>query len=76
MTEQEWLDIFGDNLRDILDEYGYNQRDFAEAIGVDPTTISRYINKQRMPTIKALINMSYELDMTLDELMDLGGRIY
>lgn len=75
MSEYEWLETFGDNLKNILDEYGYNQKDFADAIGVTEATVSRYINKRSMPSIKALINMSYELDISLDELMDLGGRI-
>ena len=76
MTEQEWIDIFGDNLRDILKEYGYTQRDLADAIGVTESTISRYINKQRMPTVPILINMSLELGIELDEFVIFGDRIY
>lgn len=76
MTEQEWIDIFGDNLRDILKEYGYTQRDLADAIGVTESTISRYINKQRMPTVPILINMSLELGIELDEFAIFGDRIY
>ena len=75
MTEQEWLDIFSDNLRDILQEYGYSQREFAEAIGVTEVTVSRYINRQRMPTIKTLINMSMELGLDLEEFANFGERI-
>ena len=58
MSELEWMDIFGDNLRDILIEQGYTQRDLADAIGVDKGTISRYINKERMPTVTNLINIT------------------
>lgn len=76
MTEQEWINIFGDNLRDILKEYGYTQRDLADAIGVTESTISRYINKQRMPTVPILINMSLELGIELDEFAIFGDRIY
>lgn len=76
MSEQEWLDIFGDNLRDILKEYGYTQKDLAEAIGVSEITISRYIHKQRIPTVPILINMSLELGIELDEFAIFGDRIY
>ena len=76
MSEQEWLNIFGDNLRDILKEYGYTQRDFADAIGVTEATISRYINKQRMPSVPILINMSMELGIELEEFANFGERIY
>lgn len=76
MSEQEWINIFGDNLRDILKEYGYTQRDLADAIGVSEVTISRYINKQRMPTVPILINMSMELGIDLEEFAVFGDRIY
>ena len=75
MSEQEWLDIFGDNLRDILKEYGYTQKDLADSIGVSEMTISRYINKQRIPTVPILINMSLELGIDLDEFAIFGERI-
>lgn len=76
MSELEWMDIFGDNLRDILIEQGYTQRDLADAIGVDKGTISRYINKERMPTVTNLINMSMELGIDLEEFAIFGDRIY
>lgn len=75
MTEQEWVNIFGDNLRDILQEYGYTQREFADAVGVTESTISRYINKERMPSVKVLINMSMELGIDLEEFANFGDRI-
>lgn len=76
MSEQEWLDIFGDNLRDILIEQGYTQKEFADAIGVSESTISRYIQKQRMPTVPILINMSMELGIDLEEFANFGERVY
>lgn len=76
MSEVEWLDIFGDNLRDILIEQGYTQKDLAESIGVTEATISRYINKERMPTVTNLINMSMELGIDLEEFAIFGDRIY
>ena len=59
MGEQEWLDIFGDNLRDILEEQWTSRSEIAEAIGVSEATISRYINKTQMPSVRSLINMSW-----------------
>lgn len=76
MSEREWLDIFANNLQEILCEYGYNQKQFAEAIGVSEATVSAYLNKRKMPGVKALTNISYELGLTFDELMDFGDRIY
>ena len=75
MTELEWMDIFGDNLRDILKEYGMTQKDLADESGLSETTISRYIKKQRIPNMKAIVNIANALDLTTDELINLNERI-
>ena len=75
MGEQEWLDIFGDNLRDILEEQWTSRSEIADAIGVSEATISRYINKTQMPSIRSLINMSCQLSIPLDELIDFDCMI-
>lgn len=75
MSELEWLDIFGDNLRGIIDEYGITQSELAEDIGVSEAAISNYIHKKKMPSIKTIINMAYALDMDIDELIDFDDTI-
>ena len=75
MTELEWMNIFGDNLRDILKEYGMTQKDLADESGLSETTISRYIKKQRIPNMKAIVNIANALDLTTDELINLDERI-
>lgn len=75
MTEQAWLDIFGDNLSELLSEAGMNQADLAEATGLSTATISHYINKRKMPGTRALVNIAAALNMSLDELMDFGDTI-
>ena len=75
MTELEWMDIFGDNLRDILKEYGMTQKDLADESRLSETTISRYIKKQRIPNMKAIVNIANALDLTTDELINLDERI-
>lgn len=75
MSEQKWLKTFADNLRDILEEYGYSQRDFADCTDISEGTISRYISARQMPNIRSLVNMSMELGIRFDELMDFGYMI-
>lgn len=75
MSEAEWLGIFGDNLKEWMAEFGHDQKSLADAIHVSEATVSRYINKQRMPSIKAIINLVYELNISFDELLDFGSRI-
>lgn len=71
----EWISIFGDNLIDIMDEKGYTQEQLANETGLTQSTISKYINKKQMPSIKAIVNLAYALDCTTDELIEFGDII-
>lgn len=75
MTELEWMDIFGDNLKDMLKDYGMTQKDLANETGLSKSTISQYINKQKVPSMKAIVNIANALDITTDELINLDERI-
>ena len=75
MTEVEWLDIFSANLIDMLNEQGYSQEELAYEINLSQGTISKYINKKQMPSLKAIINIAYALDCSIDELIDFGDTI-
>lgn len=74
-TQEEWTDIFGDNLRDVLKETGYTQTDLAKATYIKRESINQYIKKKRVPEIPALIEMSAELDISIHELAFFGERI-
>lgn len=75
MTEVEWLDTFGDNLYELMQESGYTQIELADKSYLSQATISNYINKQKMPGIKAIVNLSYALDCRVDDLVDFGDMI-
>lgn len=76
MTELEWLDIFGDNLVSLLRDARMSQRELADATGLTEATISYYINKRKMPGLKAIINIAYAFDVSVDELIDFGEMIH
>lgn len=69
MSELELIDIFGDNLRDVLEESGYSQSELAEGTGLTKSTISKYINKQIMPSLKSVMNICLFLDCNIDDLL-------
>jgi transcriptional regulator with XRE-family HTH domain len=75
MTLKEWIDNFGDNLVEILEEKGMTQNDLVRDSGISAGSINAYIHKQSPPGIKAIINIAYALDMSVDELVDFGDRI-
>ena len=75
MSEVEWLDIFADNLREILEDYRMSQKELADVTGLSEGTISNYINKRQLPGIKAIINISEALNMSIDDLIFFGETI-
>lgn len=75
MTRGEWKDIFGNNLNDLLQEKGFSQRQLAKDSGISMGAISDYVNKFTAPSIFAVINMAYTLDIDIDELIDFGEPI-
>lgn len=75
MAEQEWINIFGDNLSDMLKDANMTQRELADAAGISEAIISDYINKRKAPGLKALINISLVMSCSLDELMDFEEMI-
>lgn len=76
MSEQEFIDIFADNLRSLMYEVGISQNELAKEIGVDKSVISRYLNKQTMPSIKNFLNICYVLECDTRELFELYDLIH
>ena len=75
MSQQEWLDIFGDNLANILEEEKMSQKELSRLTGLSESTISKYINKLQMPTVRAIINISYALDWSFEDMLNYGDII-
>lgn len=49
---------------------GYSKKDMASAIGVSPSTYSRYEKGLAMPSVKTLYLISTLADMTMDAFVD------
>lgn len=75
MSQQEWLNIFVDNLVSILEEEQVSQKELSRLTGLSESTISRYINKLQMPTVRAIINISYALDWSFEDMLNYGDII-
>lgn len=75
MTELEWIDIFGDNLVDMLKDANMTQQELADATGLSKATISAYIKKRKAPGLKAIINIAHALNCSVDELIDFEEMI-
>ena len=75
MSQQEWLDIFGDTLASILEEQQISQKELSRLTGLSESTISRYINKLQMPNMRAIINISYALNWSFEDMLNYGSML-
>ena len=69
MSEVELIDIFAENLRYTMRDVRITQAELAKYSGLSESTISRYLAKERLPNVRALINICYVLNCTLDDLL-------
>ena len=54
---------------------GVNIRDMLEETGISRSTISHYINGDKLPSVNNLINIAYALDCEITDLLDMYCRI-
>lgn len=69
MTEKEFIDIFAENLIDIMQETGTTQRELAKDSHLTEAAISRYLSRDRMVSSRALVNIAIALNCNLDDLV-------
>lgn len=75
MTQEEWKETFGDNLASILQEQGMTQNELAKATGLSSSRISDYIHGYSAPSVFAIINMAYVLELDIGEFIDFGETV-
>lgn len=75
MTELEWMKTFGQTLKNKLDDAWMTQRELAEESGISESSISYYINGERIPKIRSIINIAHALSCDPAELIDFGDII-
>ena len=69
ITESELIEVFRNNLIDMMEEKGYSQKDLSYETGLSEMTISRYVNGQSMPKLSALFNLAVVFDCELEDLV-------
>lgn len=70
MDEIEMLEVFSNNLKKLMKENDIDQKKLACNIGVTQSTISRYLNGQRLPSVYMLLRLSEELCCSMDDFFE------
>lgn len=75
ISEVELINIIADNLRDVMKEKRYSQKELAFEAGISEGALSSYLNKQKLIGIRALINICEALDCNADDLLPFKGTM-
>lgn len=75
MSREEFMQLFSENLRKKMKEAKMTRIKLSKKTGICIQSISNYTNMHTTPSIENLINISYALDCTIDELVDFGDTI-
>lgn len=61
--------MIGDNIKRLMKENGYTQKQLAIRLQCTESAISKYVNNDREPSIRILKNLAISLGVTVDELI-------
>jgi transcriptional regulator with XRE-family HTH domain len=61
--------VIGDNIKRLMKENGYTQKQLAMRSGCTECAISRYVNNERVPCTMILKNLAISLGVSVDELI-------
>lgn len=58
-------------LRDEIKNSNLTQKEIAEKLGINPSTLSKYMNQNKYPAIETFANLCEILDASADEILGL-----
>jgi transcriptional regulator with XRE-family HTH domain len=61
---------FGDILKELLEQRGLPQKEFAQILGFTPSALSNYIHNTREPDYDTLVRISDYFHVSVDFLLD------
>ncbi len=69
MTEDEFIKLIGNKIKNKREELGLRQIDFAHLIGIEDSSLRRIESGRTNPTVKTLFRIAKALKIELSELM-------
>jgi transcriptional regulator with XRE-family HTH domain len=75
LTENEWMLLFSRTVSQLMYDQRISQAELARETGLGDYTISRYLNRRRMPNIANVLKIAYVLRCDVEDLIDFGDVI-
>lgn len=63
------MKIFGERVKITLKENGVTQKELAQAINAQPTTVCEWLNGHNEPPMQAIVDIARFLDVSTDYLL-------
>ncbi len=63
------LELIQKRLREVIKQSPYSQKEIAEAIGVSPQTVSKYMRENMFPALDTLSKLCIFLDVSADYIL-------
>ena len=61
-------------LREEIKNSSLSQKEIAEKLGINPSTISKYIRQNKFPSLDTFANLCAILDVSADDILGLTNR--
>lgn len=75
LTEAQWRRKFSEKVQKIMAYKGFSQRELAKMAKIPEPTLSRYLNRQRIPRADQIVNIAKALDCSVTELIQFGEMV-
>lgn len=59
-------------LREAIKNSGLSQKEIAEKLGINPSTVSKYVRLDKFPSIDTFANLCDVLDVSADDILGLN----
>ena len=58
-------------IKDLREDSDLTQKEIAEKLGINPSTVSKYLRQDKFPAIDTFANLCEILDVSADEILGL-----
>ncbi len=65
------IDEIQKRLREAIAQSGISQKDIADKLGINPSTVSKYMRLDKYPSLDTFANICEVLDVSADEILGL-----
>jgi len=68
MAKSPAMSLLAENVKRLLNSYGWRQKDLAEATGILPTNLSKTLNGKHSPSLDQIENIAESLGVEVRDL--------